>query len=266
MRRSVRILYFFLYFAAVGAACFGLAAQAAPSHMTWTVDGEKREALVYGPTRKDPTGKSPVIFGFHGRGGDMQDSAETMRFESVWPEAIIVYMQGTPITPGRPGNFWRYPGQPRWDSDLKYFDTALDAMRAKFPVDDRRIYVTGFSNGSGFSYALWSARASTLAAVGIVAGRIAPGVNLTEPKPVLVVAGENDQTIKYEIQVEAMKTVKALDGVSEPGAPCGKGCTLYASSKDAPVITYIHGGGHDYPPGTPANIVKFFKEHELPAK
>ena len=36
---------------------------------------------------------------------------------------------------------------------------------------------------------------------------------------------------------------------------------MYASSKDAAVVTFIHPGTHAYPKEAPALIVKFFKEH-----
>src|SRR5258705_10450175 len=36
---------------------------------TWTVDGVKREAIVYTP--KSTAGKAPLIFSFHGHGDDM---------------------------------------------------------------------------------------------------------------------------------------------------------------------------------------------------
>jgi polyhydroxybutyrate depolymerase len=42
------------------------------------------------------------------------------------------------------------PGQ-LGDRDLKFFDTVLGAIREKYPVDDRRIYATGFSNGGFFT-------------------------------------------------------------------------------------------------------------------
>ena len=56
----------------------------------------EREALVIAPTRDDPSGKAPVLFAFHGHGGDINDAQLTMHFEKAWPEAIVVYMQGLP--------------------------------------------------------------------------------------------------------------------------------------------------------------------------
>src|SRR5690349_25061243 len=61
--------------------------------MKWTVDGEKREALVFAPTT-DMAVKRPLVFAFHGHGGNMQHASQSMHIHTVWPEAIVVYPQG----------------------------------------------------------------------------------------------------------------------------------------------------------------------------
>ena len=42
--------------------------------------------------------------------------------------------------------------------------------------------------------------------------------------------------------------------------------TIYASSKGAPLVTAIHGGGHEYAKGSSELIARFFKENPRPAK
>jgi polyhydroxybutyrate depolymerase len=233
--------------------------------MHWTIDGVKREAVVYAPSRSFDSGRSPVIFGFHGHGGDMQDAAEGMRFQEVWPEAVVVYMQGLPTNPAAdPNGFgWRYEANPGGDYDLKFFDAVLATVRSKFLVDNEHIYATGFSNGGMFTYVLWGTRAKIFAAFAAVAGRIQPAVHLTEPKPLLHVAGERDMTVPYKVQLDAIATAREVNGAAGDGESCGQGCTKYASGKNSPVVTFIHGGGHVYPPGTSTRIVKFFKDHAL---
>lgn len=66
-----------------------------------------------------------------------------------------------------------------------------------------------------------------------------------------------------EHQQETLATVRAVDGATAPGAPCGAGCTLYPSTRNAPVEAIFHPGGHVYPPWAPARIVEFFKAHAL---
>src|SRR4051812_36890562 len=43
--------------------------------MKWTIDGVAREAIVVSPSKTDALGKVPVIFAFHGHGGNMKEAA-----------------------------------------------------------------------------------------------------------------------------------------------------------------------------------------------
>jgi polyhydroxybutyrate depolymerase len=235
--------------------------------MKWTIDGTQREALVFSPSKNAGAVKEPVVFAFHWHGGTMQEAAEGMRFQNLWPEAIVVYMQGLRtriyVDPlGLQPGWQQEPGQ-FGDRDLKFFDAVLATLRARFSVDDRRIYATGFSNGGIFTYLLWDARAKTFAAFASVAAQIFPGLRLTEPKPILHIAGEQDQVVPFKDQVRSIETARELNGGSEKGKSCGEDCTIYPSAKGAPVMTYIHGGGHLYPPGASEMIVKFFESYAL---
>jgi polyhydroxybutyrate depolymerase len=54
-----------------------------------------------------------------------------------------------------------------------------------------------------------------------------------------------------------------INGVDGKGKPCGSGCTLYGADTAAPVMTWIHPGGHEYPRGTSERIAEFFHQHTL---
>src|SRR5437879_6120492 len=66
---------------------------------TWDVDGVKREAIVYVPSKKTDA-KAPLVFDFHGHGGTAKHAARAHHFHETWPEAVVVYMQGL-NTPGK---------------------------------------------------------------------------------------------------------------------------------------------------------------------
>ena len=231
--------------------------------VTWTIDGVERQADVYVPEKDPRPNKIPVVFAFHWHGGTMQQDAQVFHFQKVWPEAIVVYMQGLPTRANSPNDYgWQHEAGVEGDRDLKFFDTVLADLRQKFPIDDRRIYASGFSDGAQFTYFLWSARPKTFAAFAIVAGRIlAPSVKITEPRPVYYVVGTQDPG--YKQIMAAMDMVKQLNGATGEGVACGEMCTKYASPKGAPVITYIHDHGHVYPIPISTQFVEFFKQHTL---
>ena len=105
----------------------------------------------------------------------------------LWPEAVVVYMQGL-STPGRltdpegkkPG--WQSAAGDQGDRDLKFFDALLATLKQEYKIDERRIYSTGHSNGGGFTYLLWSARPNMFAAVAPSAAVAARQLKDLKPK------------------------------------------------------------------------------------
>jgi polyhydroxybutyrate depolymerase len=239
-----------------------------PVHMSWDVDGVAREALVYAPPAAKST-PSPLMFTFHGHGGTMNHAAASFAYQRHWPEAIVVYMQGL-NTPGmltdpegkKPG--WQKTFGDQNDRDLKFFDAVLTRLTKECRVDAKRIYATGHSNGGGFTYFLWAARGDVLAAVAPCAAAAKPEFRQhLRPKPVLHMAGENDPLVKFAWQQRTIEQLRKLNGCGE-GQPWGEHCTLYPSPQGTPVVTYIHPGGHKFPPEVAPVIVKFFKQHAKP--
>jgi polyhydroxybutyrate depolymerase len=252
-------------------AFLGIAAHAAiaePLTLKWTIDGVERRALVFAPAAHAGEGKMPLVFAFHGHGQDMKKAAESMAIETLWPEALVIYMQGVRtfsrrVDPLALRTGWQLAPGDYHDRDLKFFDAVLSTLRAKYPVDDRRIYATGFSNGAYFDYLLWAERPSTFAAFASCAGSVGPKIHLTEPKPILQIAGEKDWVVPFKDQERTITTVRAVNSASGPGEACGTGCTLYASPQGAPVEAILHPGRHVYPPWASAKIVEFLKMHRL---
>lgn len=246
--------------------CLGFPAQAeAWARREWTVDGVSRQALIHVPesAKKEP---APVVFAFHGHGGNMTNASRMFPFATLWPEAVVVCMQGL-NTPGRltdpegkkPG--WQHRKGDQGDRDLKFFDAVLGSVRSELKVDDSRIYATGHSNGGGFTYLLWAERGDVFAAVAPSAAA-AGELRSLKPKPVLHVAGEKDPLVKYEWQKATISALVKLNGcgVSEAWDQ-DPDCSIYPSSAGTPVVTAIHPGGHEFHRDAPKVMVKFFKQH-----
>src|SRR5476651_1982233 len=139
-----------------------------PQVIHWTVGGIDRQALVYIPESAKSTA-TPIVFVFHGHGGNMNMMFRSRGFDKLWPEAIIVSPQGL-NTPGRltdpngelPG--WQSGPGDMNDRDLLFFDAMLKTLHEQYKIDDKRIYATGHSNGGGFTYLLLETRNDILAA------------------------------------------------------------------------------------------------------
>lgn len=238
----------------------------------WPVGDQKREALVFAP-EKAKTEKMPLVFVFHGHGGTMQNASRSFHLQTLWPEAIVVYPQGL-NTPGlltdkegkRAG--WQPAKGAQNDRDLQFFDTMLESLKKEFQVDENRIYSTGHSNGGGFTYLLWAERGDVFAAVAPSAAAGFRQRLQLKPKPVLHIAGEKDELVKFEWQKIMIERLKQLNGVSGEGKPWpgGKLSQIFKSDNGPPVVVQIHPGGHQFNREASEAIVAFFKENARSAK
>ena len=250
------------------AVATAVTASAQGTTMKWAVDGEKREALVFPPQTAGV--KHPLVFAFHGHGGNMQSFAQKAHIQTLWKEAIVVYPQGvkrpSANDPQGDRTGWQVEAnQPNiGNKDLHFFDAMLATMQQTYQVDDRRVYAAGFSNGAGFSFLLWAERGNALAAIGECAGRLAPSVHLTLPRALIAIASKADKTNPFRAQFRAIETAREADNATGSGQPCGQDCTIYPSTTQTPVKTFMHPDGHIYPPWASKEIVKFFKAHQQP--
>jgi polyhydroxybutyrate depolymerase len=236
-----------------------------PQRREWTIDGTQREALIYVPAAAK-TAASPVVFAFHGHGGSMNQASTGFGYHKLWPEAIVVYMQGLK-TPGKltdpegKRTGWQHAAGDQDDRDLKFFDTVLATLKKDYKVDESRIYSTGHSNGGGFTYLLWAERGDVFAAVAPSSAASSRWGTEFTPKPVLHVAGENDTLVKFEWQRLMMDQLLKINHCEKQGTAWEKYCTLYPSDDGAPVVLFIHPGTHRFPAEAPTTIVKFFKQY-----
>ncbi|MFO0975103.1 MAG: acetylxylan esterase [Planctomycetaceae bacterium] len=236
----------------------------------WQVDGLAREALISIPDNaKDKP--VPLVFAFHGHGGNMRQAARSFHIHTEWPEAMVVYMQGL-NTPGqltdpegkKPG--WQKAVGDQNDRDLHFFDAVLKSLKDEYKVDETRIYSTGHSNGGGFTYLLWSARSDVFAAMAPSGSAALKLRGTLKPLPVFHIAGENDPLVRYAWQSMMIESLRK-DQKCGDGKPWNKNATEYPSEIGAPVVTYITNQGHKFPEEAPKMIVKFFQKHaKSPAK
>ncbi|MEI6460816.1 MAG: esterase [Verrucomicrobiota bacterium] len=240
---------------------------------TWTVDGVKRTALLRVPA--SVAGQVAVVFCWHGHGGRSTAAAGKWGYDFADTSSLLVFPQGLPtVSPlvdkeGRlPG--WQTTVGSEGDRDIHLFDAILADLKKQYPVDERRIFSMGHSNGAAFSYLLWQARPMIVAAIGSVAGGLRGDVKGLPPMPVIHIAGEKDPIVKFAWQLATFAAVRKFNGCAEEAKPWAKAgvieATIYASTKGAPLVTAIHGGGHEYPKGATELIVRFFKENPKPTK
>ena len=146
------------------------------------------------------------MFNFHGGGSDAPTQKAYSQMDATADRHgfVVVYPQGVPPAPGqqslRTWNAGKCCGPAkRTDADDVGFTLAvLDDLAERTPVDKRRVYATGISNGGMMAYRLAADASKRVAAVASVAGQVevtkfAP----TRPVPVMEFHSVDDPRALY---------------------------------------------------------------------
>lgn len=156
--------------------------------------------LPHGLDRGQPT---PIVFVFHGGGGDGRSMLRLTRFDAIAERERFVA-----VFPDGYERNWN-DGRARSVSkahaenidDVGFVDAMIEAIAAEQAIDRRRMYATGMSNGAIFSHFLAAQRADRIAAIAPVVGgigvpfaaRFAPSA----PVGVVIFQGTDDPLTPY---------------------------------------------------------------------
>lgn len=236
----------------------------------WKVNGLYRSGMVWipGDQTKRPKNGWPCVFVFHGHGGSDRSAMRGFAIEKSWPEAVVIYLKGLP-TKGlltdpegnRPG--WDMRSEPKENRDIALFDAVLEWAVKEQHIDPARVFVTGHSNGGGFTYTLWAYRGDKLAAVAPSAASAYRVTELLKPKPAMIMGAQNDPLVKFEWQDAMIRLTKKLNQCRDNGKQWNTGgpnATWYDSATNNPLVTLIHDRGHGMPQDAGQRISDFFKQ------
>jgi polyhydroxybutyrate depolymerase len=233
----------------------------APRTIEIDVDGLKRQMIVY----PGASGKNmPLVFGFHGHGGNMRQAARSFGIHEVWPEATVAYLQGVP-TPGKTDpegkkNGWQQqPGEHK-DRDLAFFDAAFDRLKRDYSIDLDRVYAMGHSNGGRFTWILWAKRGDRFAAFGPSASPAGLWSMNAPPKSAFIIAGEKDALVSIVGMRASIQGARRLLGVEGEAKKDGY-LTLEKGKNGLELASYVHPGGHEFARAAVPLMIDFFKRH-----
>ncbi|MGE0439074.1 MAG: PHB depolymerase family esterase [Gemmatimonadales bacterium] len=178
-----------------------------PGDHSFTIrhDGRSRTYLVHVPPgyRGDP---APVVLALHGGGGHAAQFKEENGLDAVADRHgfIAVYPDGTGPIRGRLLTWNSAKACCGWAlehriDDVGFLAAVIANLARRTTIDERRVYVTGHSNGSMMAYRLAAERADLVAAVVGVGGAMdlatfAP----SRPVPVLHIHSVDDPRALYE--------------------------------------------------------------------
>jgi len=203
---------------AVGLTSTGAAAHPADDADPWVslaVGGLDRHYLLHLPAGgRGEAPALPLVIVLHGAGGDARSMADMTGFSPIadWQHFIVAYPEGTSIGIDPPHPTWNAgfccgAAARNHVDDLAFLSALIERLAAEQPIDRRRIYLTGLSNGAMLAYRFAAEHPEQVAAIAPVAGTIGgtagtgqPPITIERPDrpvPVLIIHGMLDGYILY---------------------------------------------------------------------
>jgi polyhydroxybutyrate depolymerase len=172
------------------------------------ISGSDRNFHVHVPASYDGNSAVPLVFMFHGSGGNgnntysnsgWKEVAENEGFIAVFPTAMVYFVEAlqreqtkwssigldTELAPGT-----------KIQDDIPFVQNMLAKLRTTFKIDESRVYASGFSNGGGFSKSrLMCELSDVFAAIGTAGGHgLNSYVPVTSPDllPLHTIMGNED--------------------------------------------------------------------------
>ena len=152
-----------------------------------------RDIHVYAPSNLKA--KSPLLLSLHGMDQDPNYQQSNTHWEAVADTAgfVVVYPRG-----GTGMSTWDISG----DKDTKWVTEIIAQMAKDYDIDEKRVYLSGFSMGGMFTYHAMSKIADKIAAFAPTSGTNVMGASRAQrPVPIIHPHGTNDDVLNYS-QVE----------------------------------------------------------------
>jgi polyhydroxybutyrate depolymerase len=242
--------------------------------------GAHRTYLIHVPPKV--ASSVPLVLSFHGHFGSGAGLEKLTHLDALSDEFgfIVVYPEGIAGSwnDGRPQDIGA--------DDVGFVRALVADLSRRFPIDRKRVFATGFSNGGSFAQYLGCNLADEIAAIAPVSGYLPRAVvdacHPARPISVLQIGGTSDPVEPFgggEVKIgyidrgsvlSAQETVDFWKAnakcsgapaiVAIPPAPPLDGTTTYGGCTGGTSVQLdmVFGGGHTWPGGPqylPANVI-----------
>jgi polyhydroxybutyrate depolymerase len=248
------------------------------------------------PRRFLLSNRYPLLILLHGSGEDGKIIEDMTQMDSVSERhhMIVAYPDGTRSILGKISADWNsgdccgYAARKRID-DMSFLRGIIADLASKGIINDRRIYVAGFSSGAELAYRAGCELSDRVSAIAVVSGSIATGhCHPANPVSLLAIQGTADDEVPFDDDVPDSLDIpeQSWANVATPSVrywTAIEGCTSDKDSRVSPHVDRINflgchgsdvelyritGGIHGWPDSDLAAGVAAPDEapmHELPA-
>lgn len=233
----------------------------------YNLNGQPRKAIIYAPSVSSQSQNLPVVFIFHGHGGNADFVSRKIDIQNHYKEALIIFMEGIPgrkskLDPQGKLNGWQILPNTLENRDIDFFDIVFEDIHTNYAIDNNRIYAVGHSNGARFANVLWKERGNRLAAIcsaSAQGGLMITGLN---PISVWMYMGKEDNTVPFENQEKSIAIVMKNLGVNDKPEVKNADLEFFYGKQDTELVVQKSNGGHKFPKQSIPEIVAFFKRNK----
>jgi polyhydroxybutyrate depolymerase len=263
-------------------------------HLTY--DGRQRDYRVHVPPAAIFGQPLPLVLNLHGATqnslleeitSQMDPNADQNGYLAVYPDGTRISKVLTPDPVAKNAQYGWNAGQccglpvTKQIDDVGFLENVIADVAARTPVNLRRVYMTGISNGGMMAYAMAAEASTHIAAIASVSGQVEiPTIHPSRPVPTMEFHSINDPIALYKgapnkdpklvlsVQEGLNQWVKA-DGCSttpHTGIAIVGAAGSESAGETATPVTYTHckdgtqvalwrftGSGHVWP-GSPLNM------------
>lgn len=168
----------------------------------------------------------PMVIYLHGKGNDVMTPEEPGNANAFADESNNTCLV---IAPQCPDVGWN-------GAKPEMVFKIIDDLLATFPIDQKRIYLTGYSMGAFGTFELLAQRPELFAAGVTVAGGASPkNAEKLKDIPIWAFHGDADEAVKVEASRNIVEAIKKLDGKIKyteiPGGDHGIANQVYANKE-----------------------------------
>ena len=263
---------------------------------TLTFDGLQRDYRLHVPPAAASGKPLPLVLNLHGATqnaqleeitSDMDPNADLNGYLVAYPDGTRIAKVLTPDPVAKNAQYGWNAGQccglpvTKHINDVGFLLKVIADIAAKTPVDLRRVYMTGISNGGMMAYAMAAEASGRVAAISSVSGQVEiPDIHPSRAVPTMEFHSVNDPIATFDgtpnknpsLRLSVMQGidqwVKADGCRTKPvtGTPIIGAAGSISAGETATLITYTHcrsgsevalwrftGSGHVWP-GSPLNM------------
>lgn len=182
------------------------------------VGGRDRTYIVRAPAASRNARALPLVIVMHGGGGNALNAESMTGFtEKGRSEGFVVlYPEGTsrrgPLLTWNAGHCCGYAMEQRVD-DVGFMGALIDRVAMQYPIDRKRVYATGMSNGAMMAHRLGIELSEKIAAIAPVVGAVFGDEDQPRaPVSAIMINGMMDESVPYRGGPTGGRFVSAWDG------------------------------------------------------